>query len=166
MKLRLCFPMRTKGRLNEIHVWIVRWHIGIGGSLAAPPSHTTQHTGPYCAVRLIKRNRTRENKYDLYRGHIPACLSLMIHRHDHWHHKQSIGHACRITHVVPLNYLEPILFRRAFRLTLRNEIFSHCCNDSIRNRPYSPLSFTPAIRQVAPFGPSPVWDLHESLPFR
>ena len=27
--------------------------IGIGRSLAAPPSHTTQHTGPYYAVRLI-----------------------------------------------------------------------------------------------------------------
>ena len=28
--------------------------IGIGRSLTAPPSHTTQHTGPNCAVRLVK----------------------------------------------------------------------------------------------------------------
>ncbi len=29
-------------------------HIGIGRSLTAPPSHTTVHTGPYTAIRLIK----------------------------------------------------------------------------------------------------------------
>jgi len=29
-------------------------YIGIGRSLAAPPSHTTVHTGPYMAVRQIK----------------------------------------------------------------------------------------------------------------
>lgn len=28
--------------------------IGIGRSLTAPPSHTTVHTGPYTAIRLIK----------------------------------------------------------------------------------------------------------------
>jgi hypothetical protein len=38
--------------------------IGIGGSLAAPPSHTTQRTGPYCAVRLIKADQIQENKLD------------------------------------------------------------------------------------------------------
>ena len=27
--------------------------IGIGSSLMATPSHADQHTGPYCAVRLI-----------------------------------------------------------------------------------------------------------------
>ena len=36
--------------------------IGIARSLAAPPSHTTQHTGPYCAVRLIRQNQTQGNK--------------------------------------------------------------------------------------------------------
>jgi hypothetical protein len=30
--------------------------IGIGGSLAAPPSHTTVRTGPYTAVRLATRS--------------------------------------------------------------------------------------------------------------
>jgi hypothetical protein len=40
-------------------------HIGIGGSLTAPPSHTTQHTGPYCAVRLIKAEQIQENNLDL-----------------------------------------------------------------------------------------------------
>ena len=28
--------------------------MGIGRSLAAPPSHTTVHTGPYTAIRLIR----------------------------------------------------------------------------------------------------------------
>jgi len=28
--------------------------IGIGRSLAAPPSHTTVHTGPYTAIRLVR----------------------------------------------------------------------------------------------------------------
>ena len=32
--------------------------IGIGRSLAAPPSHTTRHTGPYRAVRLKNRSVT------------------------------------------------------------------------------------------------------------
>jgi len=27
--------------------------IGIGTPITKRPSHTTQHTGPYCAVRLI-----------------------------------------------------------------------------------------------------------------
>jgi hypothetical protein len=37
-----------------------RWRflkIGIGGNLAAPPSHTTVRTGPYTAVRQIKHRR-------------------------------------------------------------------------------------------------------------
>ena len=29
--------------------------IGIGASLAARPSHTTVHTGPYTAIRQVKR---------------------------------------------------------------------------------------------------------------
>ena len=38
-------------------------HIGIGGSLTAPPSHTTQHTGPYCAIRLMQgRNQIQGNE--------------------------------------------------------------------------------------------------------
>ena len=36
--------------------------IGIGRSLTAPPSHTTQHTDPYCAVRLTRQNQTQGNK--------------------------------------------------------------------------------------------------------
>ncbi len=36
--------------------------IGIGRSLTAPPSHTTQHTGPYCAVRLIGQDQIQGNK--------------------------------------------------------------------------------------------------------
>jgi hypothetical protein len=28
----------------------------------SPPSHTTQHTGPYCAVRLIRQNQIQGNK--------------------------------------------------------------------------------------------------------
>ncbi len=37
-------------------------HIGIGSSLATTPSHTTQHTGPYNAVRLIQgRNQFQGN---------------------------------------------------------------------------------------------------------
>ena len=34
-----------------------RHEIGIGVGLAASPSHTTGHTGPYPAVRWIKRRR-------------------------------------------------------------------------------------------------------------
>ncbi len=37
-------------------------HIGIGRSLTAPPSHTTQHTGPYCAVRLIRQVQIQGNE--------------------------------------------------------------------------------------------------------
>ena len=39
-------------------------HIGIGRSLTAPPSHTTQHTtGPYyCAIRLIRQIQIQGNK--------------------------------------------------------------------------------------------------------
>ena len=36
--------------------------IGIGRSLAAPPSHTTRRTGPYRAVRLIRQNQIQGNK--------------------------------------------------------------------------------------------------------
>jgi hypothetical protein len=36
--------------------------IGIGRSLAAPPSHTTQHTGPYCAIRLIRQVQLQGNE--------------------------------------------------------------------------------------------------------
>ena len=32
--------------------------IGIGGNLAAPPSHTTGHTGPYPAVQRIEHRRS------------------------------------------------------------------------------------------------------------
>jgi hypothetical protein len=55
----------------------MKWPIGIGGSLTTPPSHTTQRTGPYCAVRLIKADQIQENKLDpvLY-GQFPACLCL------------------------------------------------------------------------------------------
>ena len=28
--------------------------MGIGRSLTAPPSHTTVHTGPYTAIRLVR----------------------------------------------------------------------------------------------------------------
>jgi hypothetical protein len=31
--------------------------IGIGGSLATPPLHTTVHTGPYTAVHWVERER-------------------------------------------------------------------------------------------------------------
>lgn len=34
--------------------WVTE-SIRIGGSLAAPPSHTTVRTGPYTAVRRVKR---------------------------------------------------------------------------------------------------------------
>ena len=37
-------------------------HIGIGRSLTAPPSHTTQHTGPYCAIRLIRQVQLQGNE--------------------------------------------------------------------------------------------------------
>ena len=37
-------------------------HIGIGRSLTAPPSHTTQHTGPNCAVRLIRQVQLQGNE--------------------------------------------------------------------------------------------------------
>ena len=37
-------------------------HIGIGRSLTAPPSHTTQHTGPYCAIRLIRQVQIQGNE--------------------------------------------------------------------------------------------------------
>ena len=37
-------------------------HIGIGRSLATPPSHPTQHTGPYCASRLIRQVQIQGNK--------------------------------------------------------------------------------------------------------
>ena len=37
-------------------------HIGIGRSIAAPPSHTTQHTGPYCAIRLIRQVQLQGNE--------------------------------------------------------------------------------------------------------
>jgi len=36
-------------------------HIGIGTPLTRCPSHTTQHTGPYCAVRLIRQNQIQGN---------------------------------------------------------------------------------------------------------
>jgi len=36
--------------------------IGIGRSLTAPPSHTTQHTGPYYAVRLIRQVQLQGNE--------------------------------------------------------------------------------------------------------
>src|SRR6202047_199862 len=35
-----------------------RLTIGIGGNLAAPPSHTTGHTGPYPAVQRIEHRRS------------------------------------------------------------------------------------------------------------
>jgi len=37
-------------------------HIGIGRSLTTPPSHTTQHTGPYDAVRLIRQVQLQGNE--------------------------------------------------------------------------------------------------------
>jgi len=36
-------------------------HIGIGTPITKRPSHTTQHTGPYCAVRLIRQNQIQGN---------------------------------------------------------------------------------------------------------
>ncbi len=38
------------------------WDIGIGRSLTASPSHTTQHTGPYCAIRLIRQVQIQGNE--------------------------------------------------------------------------------------------------------
>ena len=35
--------------------------IGIGTPLKERPSHTTQHTGPYCAIRLIRQNQIQGN---------------------------------------------------------------------------------------------------------
>ena len=35
--------------------------IGIGATLTGRPSHTTQHTGPNCAIRLIRQNQILEN---------------------------------------------------------------------------------------------------------
>ena len=34
-------------------------HIGIGPRLSAGPSHTTQRTGPYWAIRLIRQNQSQ-----------------------------------------------------------------------------------------------------------
>jgi len=36
--------------------------IGIGTPLTGRPSHTTQHTGPYCAIRLIRQNQIQGNE--------------------------------------------------------------------------------------------------------
>lgn len=35
-------------------------HMGIGSSLAATPSHTTGHTGPYPAIRLVKAETDKQ----------------------------------------------------------------------------------------------------------
>ncbi|GBD97846.1 MAG TPA: hypothetical protein ENG83_03460 [Nitrospirae bacterium] len=35
--------------------------IGIGTPLAGRPSHTTQHTDPYCAIRLIRQDQSQGN---------------------------------------------------------------------------------------------------------
>jgi hypothetical protein len=43
-------PAQGLGRLES--------EIGIGGNLAAPPSHTTGHTGPYPAVQRIEHRRS------------------------------------------------------------------------------------------------------------
>ena len=53
------FSIMLKSKLREIK----KMHIGIGRSLTTPPSHTTQHTGPYCAIRLIKaENQVQGNE--------------------------------------------------------------------------------------------------------
>ena len=49
--------------------------IGIGRSLAAPPSHTTRRTGPYRAVRLIGQNQIQGNKFDLVLLSNPCLLA-------------------------------------------------------------------------------------------
>ena len=43
--------------------------IGIGTPLTGRPSHTTQHTGPYCAIRLIKTDTNEHNEH-------LVCLAL------------------------------------------------------------------------------------------
>jgi hypothetical protein len=48
--------------------------IGIGRRLTAPPSLTTQHTGPYCAVRLIRQDQIQGNKIDLVLVSTPYLL--------------------------------------------------------------------------------------------
>jgi hypothetical protein len=54
-------------------------HIGIGSSLTATPSHTTQHTGPYCAVRLIPgRIRSRGTKVQITKSRHRAGRYLPI----------------------------------------------------------------------------------------
>jgi len=40
-------------------------HIGIGTPLTGRPSHTTVHTGPYTAIRLIKAKSAVSNPTDL-----------------------------------------------------------------------------------------------------
>jgi hypothetical protein len=106
------------------------------GSLAAPPSHTTQHTGPYCAVRLIKAEQIQENNLDLVQLSIPDSPVPEANRHLHSHRKLSTGDDYIITCVVPLGFHRAGSACRAFGHTRHNGIFSHCCNDFIRRLPY------------------------------
>ena len=47
--------------INERRI-LLKIPIGIGRSLTAPPSHTKQHTGPYCAIRLIRQVQIQGNE--------------------------------------------------------------------------------------------------------
>ena len=43
-----------KNKIPGIACRVAASSIGIGTPLTGRPSHTTQRTGPYCAIRLIK----------------------------------------------------------------------------------------------------------------
>ena len=77
--------------------------IGIGTPLTERPSHTTQRTGPYYAVRLIRQNQiqSRGTQVQVIITRLPYRLFL-IQRHNHQHNEQGMLHAYRASHVVPL----------------------------------------------------------------
>ena len=84
--------------------------IGIGRSLAAPPSHTTLRTGPYRAVRLVRQNRMHTRLLFLFCWAFGKHMTL-------WAFQQLLQCAHKYTAPTHLSHL-PLPFGRRHRLGL------------------------------------------------
>jgi|GEM_PF-2174627 len=117
-----CFFIVTK-RYSNFRT--PKLHIGIGRSLTTLPSHTTQHTGPNCAVRLIRQVQLQGNES-------PSEAKCLSGKAIFTHLTLLIRHGpLRAQPVVSAKFREIPRFRSSRTRVLR---FFHCFQTNARSR--------------------------------